>query len=47
MELLASICLGCWLIVGLGLLGHVIDRAFYSLFNAKKIGEKPEKFEEE
>jgi hypothetical protein len=47
MEWLASLCLGCWVITGLGLLVHVLDRAFYSLFNAKKFGEKPEKFEEE
>lgn len=47
MELLANLCLGCWLIIGLGLLVHVLDRGFYSVFNAKKFGEKPENIEEE
>ncbi len=47
MEWLADICLGCWLIIGLGLFVQVIDRAVYSFFNAKKFGDKPEKFEEE
>ena len=47
MELLVNACLGCWLVIGLVLFVHVLDRAFYSFFNAKKFAEKPEKFEEE
>jgi len=47
MEWLANLCLGCWAIVGLGLFVNVLDRAFFSIFNAKKFGEKPEKLEEE
>ncbi len=47
LDSLSYLCLGIWLALGFGLLLKVIDRAVYSLFNAKKFGEKPEKFEEE
>ena len=43
----AKLCLSCWGGIGFYLLLLVIDRGIYSLFNAKKIGGKPEKFEEE
>ena len=43
----ASLCVSCWGGLGLYLLLLVIDRGVYSFFNAKKLGEKPEKIEEE
>ena len=42
-----DLCVSCWAGLGVYLFILGIDRAVYSLFNAKKIGEKPEKFEEE
>ena len=42
-----NLCLACWGGIGLFLLMLIADRAVYSLFNAKKLGEKPEKTEEE
>jgi len=40
-------CLACWGVIGLFLLVLIADRAVYSLFNAKKLGKKPDKIEEE
>jgi len=42
-----DLCLACWAGVGLYLLALVLDRGVYTLFNAEKIGQKPESFEEE
>jgi len=47
MSWVSSLCLSCWAGIGLYLLVLVLDRGVYTLFNAKKLGEKPEKFEEE
>ena len=42
-----NLCLACWGGVGLLLFILIADRAVYSLLNAKKLGEKPDKIEEE
>lgn len=50
MDWLASLsylCFGFWVAIGFGLLLQVIDRAVFSLLNAKKFGEKPDNLEEE
>ena len=44
---LSYLCFGVWLAIGFGLLLKVVDRAVFSLLNAKKFGKKPDNLEEE